>query len=97
MGSFGPEEIGDEGTDFGVGCAGEVVEALELIGINVFLVQCDIEFALDLRAGTLGIPEEFDELLVAAAIKTLGDVVHDRAGAPLDLIFESEVPDELLF
>ena len=77
MGSFGPEEIGDEGTDFGVGCAGEVVEALELIGINVFLVQCDIEFALDLRTGTLRIPEEFDELLVAPAINTLGDVVHD--------------------
>ena len=93
--SFGPEEIGDEGTDFGVGLVSEIVESLELVGIDVFLVQCDIEFALDLGTGTLRIPEEFDEFLVASAIKTLGDVVHDGAGGPLDLIFESEVPDEL--
>ena len=97
VGSFGPEEIGDEGTDFGAGLAGEIVETLELIGINVFLVQCDIEFALDLRTGTLRIPEEFDELLVATVIKTFGNVVHDGTGGTLNLVFESEVPDELLF
>ena len=51
---------------------------------------------MDLGTGTLGIPEEFDELLVAPAIKTLGDVVHDRAGGTLNLVFESEFPDELL-
>ena len=67
--SFGPEEVGDEGTDFGVGFAGEIVELVELVGIDVLLVQCDTEFALDLRAGTLGIPKEFDELLVAPAIE----------------------------
>ena len=71
VGSFGPEEICDEGTYFGVSFVSEIVEPLELIGINVFLVQCDIEFALDLGAGTLRIPEEFDEFLVAPAIKTL--------------------------
>ena len=97
MGSFRPEEVGDEGSDFGVGLAGEIVEPLELVGINVFLVECDVEFALDFGAGTLGIPQELDELFVATAIKTFGNVVHEGTGGPLDLVFESEVPGQLAF
>ena len=33
VGSFGPEEIGDEDTFLGVGLVSEIVELVELIGI----------------------------------------------------------------
>jgi len=77
----------------GVGC--EVVELMELIRSNVLLVEGDIEFALDFRTGALGIPEKFDEFLVAASIESFGNVVHHGAGGPLNLILESEVAEKV--
>ena len=68
---------------------------MELIRSNVLLVEGDVEFALDFRTGSLGIPEKFDEFLVAASIESFGNVVHDGAGGPLDLVFESEIADEI--
>lgn len=48
MGSFGTEEVGDEGADFGVSPGGKVIELLEPILTEIFLVECEVELALDL-------------------------------------------------
>jgi hypothetical protein len=54
-----------------------VEERPELVFGNVLLIERNIEFALDLSAGTLGVAQETDKLHVAATVESFGDVVHD--------------------
>lgn len=85
------EEVGDEAAHFRAGLTCEIGELLKPVRIDVLLIQSHVEFALNLRAGTLGIPQEPDEFLVASTVKALGNVVHDRTGGPLNLILQAEV------
>jgi hypothetical protein len=65
-----------------------------LVG-DVLLIESNVELTLNFGAGTLSISKKTDELDVAAAVETLSDVVHCRAGCSLDLITETEVTTEV--
>jgi hypothetical protein len=50
------------------------------------------ELAADFGTGALGVGKESGEFRMGSAIKTLGNVVHDRSHGSIELIGKSEVP-----
>jgi hypothetical protein len=68
---------------------------MELPVGDVLLIERDIEFTLYFGAGPLSISKKADEFNVAAAVESLGDVVHCRTGGALNLIPEAEVLAEV--
>jgi len=64
------------------------MEFVEVLFGQEVLIQAAVELTLEFRTRALSVLEKADELAVAAGIKSLGDVVHDRARRAQHLVLQ---------
>ena len=90
-GDFGFAEVSHETADQARNALGQLVGLIELSLSDVGLVECTIELIFDFTGGAFGMGEKLNELAVASALKSLGDIRTDGDCRAADLVNQREI------